>query len=154
MLLEMIISIGSTTILLPWILLIVFPNWRGTQWCIHSVVIPVLIGALYVWLYVTGVLTTDSSLSGNTVEDLIALYSVPEIAVAAWVHFVVFDLFVGAWQVRDAGRRGIKHLWVVPCLLLTLFAGPLGLMLYLGVRSVMKRGGFLLDEQVVVGSVD
>ena len=54
---------------------------------------------------------------------------------AGWVHYLVFDLFVGSWEVSDARRLGIPHLFVVPCLILTFLLGPCGLLLYLAVRS-------------------
>ncbi len=67
--------------------------------------------------------------------------------VAGWIHYLVFDLFVGAWEVRDARRRGVNHLAVVPCLLLTLLLGPIGLMLYLAIRAGTGKGGWSLDER-------
>jgi hypothetical protein len=39
--------------------------------------------------------------------------------------------------VRDARARGIRHWLVVPCLALTFMFGPVGWLLYLGVRSVL-----------------
>jgi hypothetical protein len=38
-------------------------------------------------------------------------------------------------MVMDAAERGIKHLLVVPCMVLTFMFGPVGLMLYVGLRS-------------------
>ena len=63
-----------------------------------------------------------------------------------WIHYLVFDLFVGAWIGRDAIRRAIPHWMVVPCLVVTLFIGPVGLLLYFLVRRATRRGGFLLGE--------
>jgi len=36
--------------------------------------------------------------------------------------------------VRDAQRRGVPHLLVVPALVLTFLLGPAGLLLYLAIR--------------------
>ncbi len=148
MLLEYIISIGSIAVLLPWLLLIFFPFWRGTQIFVHSALVPFSVGALYAVVYVTYIFTTDQPLSGNTLEGQMAIFTAPEVIVAAWLHFVVFDLFVGAWQVRDAKRIGLNHLWVVPCLLLTLFGGPLGLLVYLLIRFLGGKKDGMFDEQV------
>ena len=41
---------------------------------------------------------------------------------AGWVHYLAFDLLLGAWQVRTARREGIAHLALLPCLLA--FAQP------------------------------
>jgi hypothetical protein len=61
-------------------------------------------------------------------------FSAPHIVVAGWIHYLIFDLFVGAWESRDAVRRGVPLWLVIPCLLGTLMFGPLGLLLYLTVR--------------------
>lgn len=52
---------------------------------------------------------------------------------------------IGAWEVRDAQRIGLHHLAVVPCLVLTLMLGPVGLLLYLVLRGVFKKRVWL-DE--------
>ena len=59
----------------------------------------------------------------------------PWLLLAGWIHYLAFDLFVGSWEVRDAQERGIPHLAVVPCLLLTFMFGPAGWFLYNLVRA-------------------
>ena len=56
-----------------------------------------------------------------------------------WVHYLAFDLWVGAWAVEDAGKRGVPHQAVLPVLALILMAGPLGLLVYLLVRAGSER---------------
>ncbi len=57
-----------------------------------------------------------------------------------WVHYLVFDLFIGAWISRDSRLNGIAHLKTVPALVLTLFLGPIGLLTYLVIRLLhLKR---------------
>ena len=63
------------------------------------------------------------------------LFTSPEIALAGWVHYLAFDLFVGAWEVRTARREAIPHLLVLPCLVLTFLFGPVGFLLFLGLRA-------------------
>jgi hypothetical protein len=58
-----------------------------------------------------------------------------------WAHFLAFDLFVASWQAEDAPRAGVRHWLLVPCLLLTLFAGPAGLLLYLLLAAGARRRG-------------
>jgi Domain of unknown function (DUF4281) len=50
----------------------------------------------------------------------------------AWAHFITLDLFTGVWIFRDAKYYGINPILF---LIVTLFAGPLGLMIYLLVRQ-------------------
>jgi len=63
-----------------------------------------------------------------------------------WTHYLVFDLFIGAWEARDAARRHIPHFILIPCLLLTFIFGPVGLCLYLVLRRTSKKAGAALDE--------
>ena len=51
-----------------------------------------------------------------------------------WVHYLAFDLWVGAWETEEAERRGMPHAALVPCLALTFLAGPVGLLLFLVLR--------------------
>jgi hypothetical protein len=58
---------------------------------------------------------------------------------AGWTHYLAFDLFIGGWEVRDAQRRGVPHLFIVPALVLTFLLGPAGLLLYLATRWFASR---------------
>ena len=53
-----------------------------------------------------------------------------------WIHFLGFDLFVGASIALDAERVGISHVWCLPILRLTLMYGTVGLLAYLALRLV------------------
>jgi len=63
----------------------------------------------------------------------------PYVLTAGWIHYLAFDLFIGCWELRDSQRHGIAHWLVVPCLVLTFALGPVGLGLYLVLRSVRIR---------------
>ena len=65
------------------------------------------------------------------------LFTQPEIALAGWIHYLAFDLAIGAWVACDARDRAIPHLLIVACLFLTLMFGPLGLVAYLGLRTAI-----------------
>ena len=54
---------------------------------------------------------------------------------AGWVHYLAFDLFIGAWETRDAMARGVPRLLLAPCLILTFMLGPIGLLCYHLVRA-------------------
>ena len=71
-------------------------------------------------------------------EDLAALLSRPEIALVAWIHFLAFDLFVGRWVFRDSRERAVPAWLASPVLLVTLLLGPLGLLLYLLLRTLFR----------------
>jgi hypothetical protein len=75
----------------------------------------------------------------GSLEDINRLFQNPNLLLAAWFHYLAFDLFVGSWEVRDSQKLGISHWLVLPCLFLTFLLGPLGLLIYLCFRAGLKR---------------
>jgi len=136
----------NNAVLPAWILLLVAPGWVWTQRIVHAIWIPLLLGGVYAGLLFAGPDAPEGA-GFSTLAAVMRLFTLPTAALAGWVHYLVFDLFVGAWQVRDARRLGLSHLWVAPCLLLTLMLGPVGLLTYLGVRAV-RAGVTTLAEDV------
>lgn len=141
--LEGLFSFASTLVLPGWLLLIVAPKWKWTSAFIASFIIPVLLGGIYLYLLFAGWGGAEGGF--GSLAEVRKLFESQTLLLAGWIHYLAFDLFVGAWEVRDAARLGISHLLVVPCLLLTFLFGPVGLLLYLGLRLGMRRR-FLIDE--------
>ena len=121
-----------------WALLVLAPRARVTAWLVHYPVVPVVLGVVYGVLLFTGSAPPSEANMGS-LAGVSAMFSVPRILTAGWIHYLIFDLFVGAWETRDALRRGIPHWLVAPCLVLTLMLGPLGLLAYLGLRFARTR---------------
>lgn len=141
---DTVFSICNTSVLPFWLLLAVAPHWSWTDRLVHSVVIPVLLGSVYL----VGLLTAPEAPEGasfGSLQGVMLFFSQPHGVLVGWVHYLVFDLFVGAWEVRDAQRRGIHHALVVPCLAFTFMLGPIGLLLYVLVRAVRDRTGTLIE---------
>jgi hypothetical protein len=132
-----------------WLLLIAAPRWRFTQVLTHSALVPLWLGIFYV-LYLSGALFGGGAPPGGgffTLEGLQIIFSYKPALIAGWAHYLVFDLFVGAWIVRDAQRRRLHHGLVVPILFFTLMAGPFGLLLYVLLRG-LRTGAWSLDERL------
>lgn len=144
---ELIFTIANNGILIFWFLLIVAPRWRGTELAVHSIALPLILGLAYLWLLTRVWLGGEGAPGTNyfTLPGVMALFDSPTGAVMGWIHYLVFDLFVGAWEARDAKRRGMPRWIVIVCLIVTLMAGPVGLALYLVLRQASGRGGFLLE---------
>lgn len=142
---EALFSLASTAVLPGWLLLAFLPRWRHTARLVCAVVIPGLLAVLYAAVIATRWGGAEGGFS--SLADVQKLFADPWLLLAGWVHYLVFDLFIGAWEVRDAQRLRIPHLVVVPCLVLTFLFGPVGLLLYGIVRAVRTRG-VLVDEAV------
>ena len=139
---DSLFSYAGTLVLPGWLLLVFFQHWRYSASLVSGVIIPLMLALLYAWLVATHMPGAAGGFGSLTeVRDF---FSDDFLLLAGWVHYLAFDLFVGSWEVRDAQRLGIHHLAVVPCLFLTFMLGPVGLMLYLGLRMAWKRQ-FLIE---------
>jgi hypothetical protein len=131
-----------------WLLLAVSPRWprlidvagRG---------LPVVFACVYIAVIAAHWRGSEGGFS--TLTDVATLFANPWLLLAGWTHYLAFDLFVGAWETRDARERRIPHVLVLPCLLLTFLFGPAGLLLYLSVRTVGARAVGLSARSVVAG---
>jgi hypothetical protein len=134
----------ATRAALPgWLLLVFLPRWRWSARLVCSVLIPALLGSVYLVLIVRSFGSGEGGF--GSLAEVRALFENPWALLAGWIHYLAFDLFIGAWEVRDAQRVGLHHLLVVPCLGLTLMFGPVGLLLYFVLRGVVRKR-IWLDE--------
>jgi hypothetical protein len=127
-----------------WLLLIVAPRWRWTGRLVHSALVPAILGCSYVALLLASPPPPEGG-SFTSLDGVLTLLDSPEGMLVGWIHYLVFDLFVGAWELRDSQRHAIPHLAVVPCLVLTLMLGPAGLLAYLLLRGAMRREWTLVE---------
>ena len=127
-------QIANTFALLCWIALIVQPKRVAPM---ARFIVPSGLAVLYIWALATAPANPDAGF--GSLREVKALFTQDRAVLAGWVHYLAFDFFVGCWMTMDAGDRGISHLVVVPCLLLTFLFGPAGLLLYLGARAVSAR---------------
>ena len=121
-----------------WALLIISPQGEWTNRLVHSLLVPVVLATVYIWAFVVN---QDSPVDAGftSLAGVMIAFTSPWVALAGWVHYLIFDLFIGAWEARDAARRGIRHAYIVPSLLLTLLLGPAGLASYLLLRFALVR---------------
>jgi hypothetical protein len=122
-----------------WLLLAVLPRWRWTQ-TIAAGLLPAVLACCYIALFAQYFRQVPEGFGAfGSLAGVKAALSIDGMLLAGWIHYLAFDLFVGCWEVRDAQRIGLSHLLVLPCLVLTLMMGPVGLLLYLVLRAAIKR---------------
>lgn len=130
---ETIFSVCGVLAMLGWVGIAALPRSSLVVTVLARLLIPALIAVVYVVLMLTHQAPEDGGF--GSLAAVSALFSVDGLLLAGWIHYLAFDLFVGTWEVEDAQRRGVPHLLVLPCLLLTFLAGPAGLAAYLLVRG-------------------
>ncbi len=136
--LEILFTAANYTVLPFWLLLMVAPRWRWTQLLVHGPVLVLLLTPIYAYM-LFGYGPSLENVDMTTLYGVMSAFTAPHVVVAGWIHYLIFDLFIGAWESRDAQRLGIPHWFVLPCLLVTLFIGPVGLLLYVIVRFIGRR---------------
>lgn len=140
--LEQAFSVASAAAMLGWLMLIASlftpPRIGAGLRLAAGRVVPALLSLGYVaclllwWRGAPG--------GFDSLASVAALFGVPGLLLAGWVHYLAFDLLVGRWQVDDAaaiGVHGAQAWWLVPCLLLTFMFGPAGWLLYLAARRLL-----------------
>lgn len=129
---EQVFDIANPVALIGWIALLLSPLSR--LWTMR---VALGVATAQCALYTALVLAFFWNAQGgyDTLPNVMLLLSTPEHVLTGWVHFLAFDLFIGAWAVRVAQREGIAHALVVPCLVLTFLFGPVGLLLFLSIRA-------------------
>ncbi|PDH35759.1 MAG: hypothetical protein CNF01_07940 [Halieaceae bacterium MED-G27] len=133
--LEQIFSFCSGLAMLGWLGLALAPRLEFTRDTMPSLIIPIILGVTYAYLMFSFSGSASEDGGFGSLAEVKALFGVDALLLAGWIHYLAFDLFVGAWIVRDAQKEWISHWLVLPCLFFTLMAGPFGLLLYLVLRA-------------------
>jgi len=128
---DFLFSLANPVAMLGWALLVLAPHWMGTRRVVLSGALPLVLAVAYALLIGSHYLGPHASEGGfSSLQEVAALFRSPWALLAGWVHYLCFDLSIGIWESLDARRRGVPHLLLVPCLLLTFLFGPAGLLLY------------------------
>jgi hypothetical protein len=120
-----------------WALLVFAPRWRWTERLVLSGAWSLLLSLVYLVLVV---IFLPSARGGfGSLDGVARLFENHALLLAGWVHYLAFDLLIGAMEARQARAAGIPHLALVPCLVMTLMLGPIGLLLFFVVKSARER---------------
>lgn len=137
---EQLFSILNMVAVAGWLPLVFLPRVRWTT-AVVPIVVPMMLAVVYVALVAATLGRSEGGFS--SLAGVKTLFDDPWMLLAGWTHYLAFDLFLGGWQARDARRRGIRHVLVVPGLVLTFLVGPAGLLFYVTIRWFAgdKKGG-------------
>lgn len=137
---EQFFQITNTVALLGWISLICFPGTKRVSGLLCAVLLPGAFAAAY-----AAVIGWKLSAGGPPLADLGSIAGLRSafgddwVFAAAWTHYLVFDMVIGAWIARDAVRLGIPWPLRSVSLVLTFLFGPVGFLLHLIARATVSR---------------
>jgi hypothetical protein len=125
-----------------WLLLILLPNHQMTNFFVQSVIMPLLLAGGYA--YLSYAIYLDENILGgfelySGLDGLYSMFSNEALLLVFWLHFLAISLFTGAWIVRDSKKYLIPKMVTIPTLVLTYFAGPIGLVIYWFIRIFFAK---------------
>ncbi len=121
-----------------WLALVLSPLIPRASQILAGIIVPVILSIAYTALILAH--WADAPGGFGSLADVMALFADPPIALAGWVHYLAFDLLVGAWIARTARREGIAHLFILPFLALTFLFGPAGFLGFMALRATFSMG--------------
>ena len=134
---ETLFSIAGVIAMAGWLFLLfspLIPKWSDR---IAGTILPVVLSLGYVMLLI---MPSSGSAGGfGTLADVMELFSFQQAALAGWLHFLAFDLIVGAWACRTARAEGVSFWLVALCLPVIFLFGPAGLLAFQAIRSLRFR---------------
>lgn len=141
---ETLFSWSGNLAMIGWLLLVFSP--RRWEWVLFTagIVIPGLLSTLYGGLVMAHFAGAEGGGYGS-LGEVRALFARDEALLAGWVHYLAFDLAIGAMIARRADASGLTRLVQIPILFFTFMFGPLGFLLFIltdgGWRAIARLGG-------------
>ena len=126
---DMLFSIANAIALLGWLVLaagimLKQPLLRDR---IAGLVIPLALSVAYTLLILLFWWNAEGGF--DTLANVQKLFTSPWAALAGWVHYLAYDLFIGALVSRLIIERGLSRLLLIPILPLAFLFGPIGFVL-------------------------
>lgn len=143
---EAVFGAANLLAMVMWAALILAPRWPA----LLSAVLYLGVGLLCLAYAagMVGILSGGFDAGGEhgavdfaTIAGVRAIFASDGGTTIGWIHYLAFDLFTGLWIARDADAKRFSRLVQAPVLLATFLAGPLGLLLWLGIRERRARAG-------------
>ena len=134
---DQLFLLANPLALLGWVALLASPVAPRAAQTVSAATIPLMLSLAYAGLVLA--FWWEAPGGFGSLPEVQALFTHPQIALAGWLHYLAFDLFLGAWQVRTARAEGIPHWAVIPCLVLTFLLGPAGLLAFAILRFTLVR---------------
>lgn len=136
---DQVFQIANPFALLGWIILaagVVFnkPLWRNI---IAGQVFPITLSLLYTALIIFFWAKAEGGF--DTLANVQKLFTFQWAALAGWVHYLAFDLFIGAQISNRVIEEGISRLVLVVVLPLTFLFGPIGYIAFQLARVAFRK---------------
>lgn len=122
--------------MIGWMFLIFLPHRIPAIFFIPQYLIPLGLGLVYSGLALSRYFVIEGGY--NSFDQVKLLLQDDFMLLAGWIHYLAFDLFIGAWIAKQADQLGMSRLLQAPILLATFMFGPVGLAIFLFIKGGVK----------------
>lgn len=138
---ETLFALTGPPVLIGWAILILGPRRFWALNAVPALMIPLGLSALYAAL----VLRNFAEAGGGygSLAEVRVLLNSDWMLLAGWVHYLAFDMMVGAVLAQRMDRAGIGRLLQAPVLAATFLFGPVGVVLALLTEGGLRMPAFL-----------
>ena len=129
----------SNLSLIPfWLMLLIVPNSRFTQFFVNSIILPLILSTAYVYVIYQTILLDETIFDTFklylSLDSLYTIFATESFLLIFWLHFLALNLFLGSWISKDGIKYNMSRSLVAVPLFLVYFTGPLGLVLFWLIR--------------------
>ncbi|MFZ9449312.1 MAG: ABA4-like family protein [Alphaproteobacteria bacterium] len=129
---EAAFSAANSLALAGWVALLASPRFPRAAQAVAGAAIPLLLSIAYAGIILASWTRAEGGF--GSLADVMRLFDSPLVALAGWIHYLAFDLLVGAAIARSAREEAIAFALVVPCLVLAFLFGPAGFLAFSALR--------------------
>jgi hypothetical protein len=136
---ELVFSIASYFAMAGWLMLAIgiVLNNKLLRDFVAGRVVPLILAVGYTMLIL--IFWSGSEGGFGSLGDVNRLFANPWLLLAGWVHYLAFDLFMGAWIARQTANEHLPRLILIVLLPLTFLFGPAGYLAFEATRFIAQR---------------
>jgi hypothetical protein len=137
MTIENLYTYASVLIFIPWLMMMFAPNRRYTEpVAFIAATLLLLAGTFYTFQFI------KIGSNAGDFQSIIGIFNFfrnKEMLMSGWFNYLSICLLAGIWQNHDSTVQKIPHIWVLPCLFITMISGPFGILIYCLIRWVQTK---------------
>jgi len=121
-----------------WLLMIILPKWKVTQFLMDYKIIPIILSIIYL-VFIGFHISKNGMMDFGSLSSVMNLFTDKVAVLAGWVHYLAFDLLIGMWIIKQNEKTKIHQILLAPILLFTFMLGPIGFLLFITIRTIKKQ---------------
>lgn len=138
---ELVFKFLNLAIIPFWVVLAFFPKSFFARNYLLNFRVLIFLSFLYAVFIIWGMMENFGGDGGmDSLEHLRLAFLNDKVLTAAWLHYLVFDLFVGIWITKECLKYEVSTWIKLPFLFFTLMFGPIGFLGFFTYQKIKLSG--------------